>query len=37
MPKRIYDGTYTLQLTIEDVQGKKVGQSSIQFTIVGAD
>jgi hypothetical protein len=37
MPKRIYDGNYTLQLTIEDTQGKKIGQSSIQFAIVGAD
>jgi hypothetical protein len=37
MPKRIYDGNYTLQLTIEDTQGKKVGQSTIEFAIVGAD
>jgi hypothetical protein len=37
MPKRIYDGKYTLQLTIEDTVSKKVGQSSIEFTIVGAD
>ena len=37
MPKRIYDGTYTLQLTLEDPLGKKVAQSSIKFAIVGAD
>jgi hypothetical protein len=37
MPKRIYDGKYTLQLTIEDTLGKKVGQSSIEFAVVGAD
>jgi hypothetical protein len=33
MPARIYDGRHTLQLTIEDVLGKKVGQASIEFTI----
>ena len=33
MPQRIYDGTHTLQLTIEDTQGQKIGQSSIEFTI----
>ncbi len=37
MPKRIYDGHYTLQLTIEDELSKKVGQSTIEFTIAGAD
>jgi hypothetical protein len=37
MPTRIYDGNYTLQLTIEDTIGNKVAQSSIPFTIVGAD
>ena len=33
MPKRIYGGRYTLQLTIEDTQSQKIGQSSIEFTI----
>jgi hypothetical protein len=33
LPGRIYPGKHTLQLTIEDLQGQKVGQSSIEFTI----
>lgn len=33
MPKRIYDGRYTLQLTIEDDLSKKIGQASIEFEI----
>jgi hypothetical protein len=33
IPKRINDGAYTLQLTVEDTQTKKVGQASIQFKI----
>jgi hypothetical protein len=33
MPTRIYDGTHTLQLTVEDLQSQKIGQSSIEFTI----
>lgn len=33
MPERIYDGQYTLQLTIEDTLGKKVGQSSTTFQV----
>ncbi len=33
LPSRIYDGRYTLQLTVEDTVGKKVGQSTIEFTI----
>lgn len=33
LPKRIYGGTYTLQLTLEDVKGQKIGQSSVDFTI----
>ncbi len=32
-PKHINDGTYMLQLTVEDVQTKKIAQSSIQFTV----
>jgi hypothetical protein len=33
IPKRINDGNYTLQLTIEDTATKKVGQASIQFSV----
>jgi hypothetical protein len=33
VPKRINEGTYTLQVTIEDTQSKKIGQSSIQFSV----
>ncbi len=33
MPKRIYPGKYTLQLTIEDALSHKIGQGSIDFTI----
>ncbi len=33
MPKRIYPGRYTLQLTIEDTLSHKIGQSSIDFEI----
>ncbi len=33
MPKRIYGGNYTLQLTIEDTHSQKIGQSSIDFTV----
>jgi len=33
LPERIYDGQYTLQLTIEDTLGQKVGQSSATFTV----
>jgi hypothetical protein len=32
VPSRIYDGTYTLQLTIEDKLAGKIGQSTIEFT-----
>lgn len=35
MPRQIYPGNYTLQLTIEDLKSKKVGQSSIEFSIQG--
>ncbi len=34
LPKRIYPGKYVLQLTIEDVKSKKLGQSSVEFVIV---
>lgn len=33
MPSRVYDGRHTLQLTVEDTLGKKVGQTSIEFAI----
>ena len=33
MPKQIYNGKYTLQLTVEDTKGQKIGQSSIEFTV----
>ncbi len=33
MPSRIAPGSYTLELTIEDTLGNKIGQSSIPFTI----
>lgn len=33
MPKQIEPGTYTLQLTIEDLQSEKIGRGQIQFTI----
>jgi hypothetical protein len=33
LPKQIYDGRYTLKLTIEDTLGKKIAQSSIEFTV----
>ncbi len=33
LPTPMYDGRYTLQLTIEDTLSKKIGQSSIEFTV----
>ena len=33
MPKRVHAGKYVFQLTVEDLQGKKVGQSSMEFQI----
>jgi hypothetical protein len=33
LPERIYPGRHTLKLTIEDVNGQKIGESSIDFTI----
>lgn len=35
MPQRIYDGNYTLRLTIEDTLGHKVGQASIDLSVAG--
>lgn len=37
LPKRIYPGKHTLQLTIEDLKGKKIGQASIECTIKSGD
>jgi hypothetical protein len=36
LPKRIYPGKHTLQLTIADQKSKKVGQSSIEFSVKDA-
>lgn len=36
IPKRIYPGKYTLQLTVEDTKSRKVGQSQIEFTVKDA-
>ncbi len=33
LPKRIYPGEYTLQLTVTDNNSKKVGQSTVQFYV----
>lgn len=33
LPKRIYNGRHTLQLTVVDQKSKKVGQASVEFTI----
>lgn len=33
VPKQIAAGSYTLQLTIEDMQTNKIGQSSVQFKV----
>jgi|GEM_PF-6691580 hypothetical protein len=33
MPQRIQAGEHTLQLTIEDLQGKKFGQATVEFNI----
>ena len=33
IPKHLYPGKYTLQLTIEDRKSQKVAQSSIDFTV----
>jgi len=37
LPKRIYPGKHTLQLTVEDSQSHKVGQSTIAFTVKGEE
>ena len=33
LPKSIYDGSYRLELTIEDKLAKKIGQSTIDFSV----
>jgi hypothetical protein len=37
MPTRINPGSYTLQLTIEDLKSQKVGQASVELTIKGSE
>ncbi len=37
LPKRIYPGKHKLQLTVEDSQSHKVGQSTIGFTVKGEE
>lgn len=37
LPEQIYPGKHTLQLTIEDLKSRKIGQSSVEFTIKKAD
>jgi hypothetical protein len=36
IPKRIYSGKHTLQLTVVDLKSKKVGQSSVEFSVKDA-
>lgn len=33
LPKRIYPGKHTLQLTVEDTKSQKIAQSSVDFTV----
>jgi hypothetical protein len=33
LPQKIYGGTYTLQLSVEDTLSQKLGQASVNFTI----
>ena len=35
LPAMIYEGRYTLELTIEDTLGRKIGQSTIEFSVQG--
>ena len=37
LPKRVYSGKHTLQLTVEDLKSRKVGQSTIEFTVKGGE
>ena len=34
LPERIYPGEHVLELTVEDLNGGKIGQSTIRFTVV---
>jgi hypothetical protein len=36
MPKQIYPGKHTLQLTVTDLNGDKIGQSSVEFAIASS-
>lgn len=33
LPSQIYEGRYTLELTVEDTLGRKIGQSTVQFSV----
>lgn len=33
LPSQIYEGRYTLELTVEDTLGRKIGQSTMQFSV----
>ena len=37
LPKRIYPGKHTLQLSIEDLKSQKIGQSSVDFSIKSSE
>lgn len=37
LPKRLYSGKHSLQLTVEDLKSHKVGQSTIDFTVKGEE
>lgn len=37
LPKQIYPGKHVLKLTVDDVASGKVGESSIEFTVVAAE
>jgi hypothetical protein len=36
MPQKIYGGSYTLQLSIEDTLGHKIGQATVPFRVKGS-
>lgn len=36
LPRRLYDGEYTLQLTLEDMLSQRLTQASLDFTVQGA-
>lgn len=35
LPSMIYEGRYTLELTVEDTLGRKIGQSTVEFAVQG--